>query len=291
MLAIVIKIGHTMNMKIHGDYHTHTCFSDGKTTIIEMVRTAKERDLREIAITDHSLNKIFKGFRKRNFERYCNECESAKSEMPVLIGLETNVVSVDGHIDIDDEMSEKLDIVLFGVHVAIFYSFRGFFTFFLPNVFFNMIHYVPQWLVRRNTKIVKKAIEKNIIDIWTHPNRYFKIDVVEVARTCAERETLIELNSKRISFRPVDFERMVGLGAKFIINSDAHTPKRIGETSRVEEFLKNCDYNPADIINLTQTYTEYRNKGKNDDIIGTDQERNTQEQEPPKKRRGFTRWF
>jgi len=275
-------------MKLYGDYHTHTTYSDGKASVMEMVRAAKDAGLQEIAITDHSINK-FNGLRRSNFEKLASDVESARCEMPVLLGVEADVMCVDGRIDVDAKMLEKLDIVLFGVHKFVVYSFRGFFGFFLPNMLFNLIRWVPKFQIRRNTEIVKRVIEKNNIDIWVHPNRYFKLDVLDVARLCVERKTLIELNSKKISFRQIDFERMTKMGCKFIIGSDAHTTRRIGDTTMVEEFLKTCEYNPADIINLNQTYTEYK-KGKTtqNDIIEPNQNGNPEITEQPAKKR---RWF
>ena len=272
-------------MKILGDYHTHTVYSDGKASVIEMVRAARERGLEEVAVSDHSMGKITQALRRKSFDKMCGEIESARSEMPVLIGIEANVVSTNGDIDVDENMRKKLDIVLLGVHVLVFYSFRSMFTFYLPNMLFRFFRFFPKYQVRYNTKVVKRAIEKNDIDIWTHPNKYFKLDVVEVAKTCAERGTLVELNGKSISFRPIDFERMAATGAKFIINSDAHSVKRVGDIARVEEFLKNCDFDPSNIINLNQTWTQYKKGELNeDDVPLRNQERDI---EPETKRRGF----
>ena len=263
-------------MKIIGDYHMHTRFSDGKDTVIEMTRAAKEKGLSEIAITDHVFGHFGAGVRRRNFENLRGQVESARGQMPVLLGLESNLTSSDGRIDVDKEMRKDLDILLFGVHIRVLYSFGIFLTFLLPNLFWQVIHWTPKGRVRKNTKIIQRAIEKNDIDIWTHPNLYAKVDVVEVARTCVDRNTLIELNGKRIKFRPIDFERMLAVGAKFIIGSDAHSTKRIADTERVEEFLKNCDYDENDIINLVQSYTEYRKPKKEPifEIFGRDKKRN-----------------
>ena len=247
-------------MKILGDYHTHTKFSDGKNSVIEMARTAKERGLLEIAITDHSFGKIIKRLKRKHFTRLLGEVESARSELSVLSGIECNILTTNGLIDLDDEMSKKLDLILLGTHVCIFFSLRAFLTFLLPNIFFRIIRFTPKFQIRHNTKIVKRAIEQNPIDIFTHPNRYFKIDVLEIAKVCAEHGVLMELNNKKISIRPIDFERMTALGAKFVICSDAHSIKRIGDTSRVEEFLKHCDFDRNSIINLERTFTEYANE-------------------------------
>ena len=261
-------------MKILGDYHTHTYYSDGQAAVIEMVRVAKENGLHEIAITDHSMGKWSRRFKRSNFEKLCGDVESARSEMPVLVGVESNLISTNGRIDVDNVMREKLDILLFGVHILVLYSPSAFLTFCLPNLFFRCIRFTPKFQVRYNTKVVKRVIEKNKVDIWTHPNKYFKLDVMDVAKACIERGTLIELNSRKISFRPIDFERMAAIGAKFVINSDAHSTKRVGDIARVEEFLKNCDYDPKVIINLNKTFTEY----KHGNISGRNQSGNIDEQ-------------
>jgi len=268
-------------VRILGDYHTHTCYSDGQTPVIDIVQAAKERGLSEIGISDHGPRKMLKGLKKKRFEKLVGEIQSAKSEMPVLLGVEANVISTSGKIDVNGSLREKLDLLMFGVHVVVWFTPMSFFTFFLPNVFFNAIHFVPGFMIRRNTKIVSRVLQKNQIDIYTHPGRYFRVDVVTLAKTCADRGILMELNSKKLSFRPVDFERMAATGAKFIIGSDAHSPKRVGDFARVEEFLKNCDYNPKDIINLEQTYTDYKTekKKREDENLRGNQDGNTEQPE------------
>jgi len=248
-------------VKLLGDYHIHTTFSDGKNSVIEMVRSAKDAGLKECAITDHGFGRVIKGLRKKSFGKLVGEIESARSEMPVLVGVEANLRSLRGDIDIPKQYRDKFDIVLCGVHMAVNYTPLAFLTFEIPNLFFRFIlHYTPKFMVRRNTRTVQKAIERNHIDVWTHPNKYFKVDVVEISKTCAERGTLVELNGKRISFRPIDFERMCRNGANFIIGSDAHDTRRVGSMTKVEEFLRNCDYDPACIININKTFTEWKNE-------------------------------
>lgn len=247
-------------MRIIGDYHTHTIASDGRTDVQTMVSAAKEKGLQEIAITDHGPKKA-NGLRMKNFDHYVSEIEASRSIMPVLIGIETNLMCTSGKIDLPQNLADKMDVVIMGVHLRVSYTFRAFFTFFLPNLFWRIIKLTPKRRVRKNTEAVKRAIQNNKVDIWAHPSLYFKVDVVEVAKTCAEKGTLIELNGKRISFRPIDFERMAALGAKFIINSDAHDPSNVGQIDRVTEFLKNCDYNESCIINLKQTLSDYKKHG------------------------------
>lgn len=249
-------------MKIQGDYHIHSGFSGGgHGTIDDIAREAKERGLTEFALTEHGPG-VFVGCKPKHFPHIRALLKKAEREHDIsaLFGIEANLMDATGRIDVMDEWRRDLDIVLLGIHPRIrVVSARSFFTFFLPNYFWIISHFLfrftPKRRIRKNTEAMIRAIEKNNVDIWTHPNKYFKLDVVQVAKTCAEYGTLIELNAKNgISFRPIDFERMLGIGAKFIVNSDAHRPKDVGRVDRVAEFLKNCDYKPEDIVNLNSTF-------------------------------------
>ena len=78
---------------------------------------------------------------------------------------------------------------------------------------------------------------------------------MELARACQAHGTLVELNGAKISFRPIDFERMNAVGVKFIINSDAHRARSVGSVDRVYEFSKNCDYTEESIVNLNPEFS------------------------------------
>ncbi|MCL2846526.1 MAG: PHP domain-containing protein [Firmicutes bacterium] len=242
-------------MKIYGDYHTHSEFSrdaSKEATVDAIVRAAKEVGLHEIAITDHG-HAAFSGVRTKHFPQIKALVEKAEREhgIKVFFGTEANVTGSDGSIDLAEENRRDMDIVLCGFHPgAKSKNLKQFFTFVIPNYIWMFLRFIPRGRKAKNTEIMKRVIEKNDIDIWVHPNSYYKVNVVEVAKTCAERGTLLELNGKRISFRPIDFERALAVGAKFVISSDAHDPKHVGRTERAEEFLKYCDYKDGDIVNL-----------------------------------------
>jgi len=241
-------------MKIYGDYHIHSEFSgDAKGTIDEIAKMAKERGLSEIAITDHG-PRCARGCKTKQYKHVRAMIDKANREVGinVFFGVEANVISTCGKIDVDQVHRRDLDIILCDFHKAVrVANIRSFFFFLIPNNFWHLIRWFPKGRIRRNTEIMKRVIELNDIDIWTHPNRSFRVNVVEVAKTCASVGTLVELNGKRINFRPIDFERMKAAGVKFVINSDAHNPKEVGRTDRVSEFLKNVDWEDSDFVNLT----------------------------------------
>jgi len=247
-------------MKLYGDYHIHSKFSrdaGSQGTIDEIARVAKEKGLVEVAITDHG-PKVWVGAKLKHYPQIKAMIERAESDHAVRIffGIEANIRGMKGETDVPQEYLKNLDIIVCGFHPRTRpASFGALMTMFWPNYIFMFTHaafrYYPKWLRRRNTAAIKRVLEQNNIDVLAHPNRYFKVDFPEVAKACVENGTLIELNGKGISFRPIDFERAVAIGAKFVIGSDAHRLSEIGRTERIGEFLKNCDFQESDIVNLS----------------------------------------
>ena len=256
-------------MKVYGDYHTHTLDSDGQNTIDENVAAAKKRGLSEVGITDHAHYRA-RNKKKRIENALLNKAQVLRSgqtyNIKTFYGVECNVVGMDGDIDIAADERRLYDYLVCGIHMSVQpKKFWQFFTYYLPNMFwFAMrrlgINWTPKSLIRKNTKAVVNVIEKNNIDILSHPNRYFRVDVIEVAKACVARGTAMELNNKKVSFRPVDFERMVAMGVKFVINSDAHKAENVGRMDRVDNFLKLCDYDSSCILNLEKPFVRPKAK-------------------------------
>ena len=59
-------------MRLFGDYHTHTTYTHGKSTVEENVQQAELLGLKEIAITEHSY-KGFNHIRKGDIDKIANE--------------------------------------------------------------------------------------------------------------------------------------------------------------------------------------------------------------------------
>ncbi len=250
-------------MKVYGDYHTHTTDSDGVNTIDENIAAAKQRGLSEIGITDHAHR------RPHSKKKRLESALMAKAQVlrsgkiygiKTFYGTECNVVGVDGDIDVSNDERKLYDYLICGIHMSVRpKKFWQLFTYYIPNMFWFLMHrlkinWTPKSLIRKNTKAVINVIEKNNIDILSHPGRYFRVNVIDVAKACIARGTAMELNNKKISFRPVDFERMAAMGVKFVISSDAHKAENVGRMDRVGNFLKLCDFDPSCILNLDQPF-------------------------------------
>ena len=75
-------------MAIWGDYHTHTIYSHGTSTIEQNVAKAVEKGLKEIAITDHGFRHMTYQVRRSIFHRIRKEVEDLKANnfLPITLG-------------------------------------------------------------------------------------------------------------------------------------------------------------------------------------------------------------
>ena len=225
-------------MKILGDYHTHTVYSHGEGTIEENVYKAKELGLSEIAITDHGLKHIAFGMNPKKVERQRADVERMRGKgITVLTGIEANV-NGDGAIDLKPYQREWFDIILAGYHILVYpSSVKDFFGFSL-NMGYERIFAPTKAMVRANTRRLVNAIKNNPIDILTHVNYSMSVDVVEVAKACADAGTYMELNGKRINIPRDVFDEVLKTDVEFILNSDAHKVENVGNFSLGLRFIE-----------------------------------------------------
>ena len=215
-------------MIIYGDYHTHTTYSHGKGSILDNAMVARAKGLKEIAITDHGFTHKTFGVKRDQIENIIADIDKAKQAtgVNVLLGIEENFTSLDGKIGILGRDLDFLKVVSVGYHkMAKANTFKDFTGLFLPN---NLKWYTKRQ-IEKNTICVLKAIETQPIHIITHLGVGMPVNVEEVAKMAKEKNVLIELNGKRISFTAGDIDALTKHDTKFILNSDAHRPEKVGD--------------------------------------------------------------
>lgn len=223
-------------MKIFADYHTHTIYSHGKGTIRENVEAAIKKGLREITISDHGPGHFTYGVKRKNLKKMREEVDSLNKEYPnikVTLGLEANLISCDGDIDVNEEDLRYCDKLLVGYHNgAIPGSFGDLYKLFLRN----QLSKVLPFLRNSNRKIITDAMVKAInnykIDIITHPGAKADIDTRKLARAAADKGTLLEINSSH-GYMTVEYVKIAMIeGVNFVISSDAHKPENVGNCTK-----------------------------------------------------------
>ncbi|MGN0961885.1 MAG: PHP domain-containing protein [Christensenellales bacterium] len=236
-------------MRILGDYHTHTTYTHGTSTVEENVRQAEKLGLKEIAITEH----CYKGYnhiKAGDLEKIKNDIDSIKDKynVKILMGIEANLMSRNGDIDITDKELAKLDIVVLGYHKASKLKFSEFLKFGLPN---HLLKKPTKKQIERNTNAYLNAINKHRINILAHLGYGgCAVDCVKIAKECVKKNIFIELNGKRINFTKQDIDGMIATGVKFIIDSDAHSVNAVGKNHRAFNLIEKYNIPREQIANL-----------------------------------------
>lgn len=242
-------------MLLFGDYHTHTIYSrhgHGKGTVLENASVASNKGLKQIAITDHGFNHQFYGIRRKDIGNLREDILNARevTGVDILLGVEANLISLDGNVDVREEDFEFLDIFLMGYHRLVKT------TTFKDKVRLNWANdmakiFKPSLeVVNRNTTAFLKALDKYPIDILTHLNYGFQIDTIAVAKMAKQKGVYVELNGKRINFTDDEILTMASEGVKFIVDSDAHRPERVGEVNNGLNIIYRLNIPLAQVANV-----------------------------------------
>jgi DNA polymerase (family 10) len=193
---------------IRGDLHMHTVVSDGRNTLEEMARAARERGYEYIAVTEHSAshgfgNDVQPDQLRRQIERIRSLDEPG---ITVLAGTETNVLP-NGSVDYDDGLLEELDWVIASLHTS-----------------FRMSE-------QEQTERMLRAMEHPLVDAIGHPTgrligrrEPYQLDLDRVIAKAAETGTFLEINANpnRRDLTDVYARAAAEAGVTIVIDSDAH---------------------------------------------------------------------
>lgn len=214
------------NYSIKGDLHVHSNFSDGISSIYEIVKEANEIGYEYIGITDHTEDlKIAKGMKREKILEARLEIKRVQKNFPnikVLFGVEANI-KLDGSIDVDEDILKELDYVIGSIH----FNFN-------ETKEVNMRRYINAMNNPYITIIAhpsgRKIGERKEMDLdW---NKFF----IEAERT----RTFLEINSTidRLDLSSIHSFEANKYNIYFSINSDAHVSPQLS-------FVKNYGVNIA----------------------------------------------
>lgn len=200
---------------LKGDLQTQTGWSDGKHSIEEMVRAARERGLEYIAITDHTKSLAMTGLDEDRLLEQTKEIDRLNRRLRgfrILKGAEVNILK-DGSLDISDDVLAKLDIVGVAVH-SHFHLGR-----------------------REMTERICRALRNPHVDVLFHPTGRvllkrdpYPVDLEAVIRVARETQTILEIDAipDRLDLKDEHIRMAVEAGVKLAIDSDAHAMAHFG---------------------------------------------------------------
>lgn len=246
-------------MYFFGDYHTHTLFSDSTNTVRGVLNAARKKGLKEVAITDHGFCNKWLSLTPFKFRWQARRIEKIKKDFPdirVLHGIEADIIDGNGTVDMLPDELMAVDILLVGFHrFTDSTSYKDYFRFVIYNGFLSNIFKPDKKRIDMNTQSYIEAIKNYPIDVITHLNHHAAVDVEKVCRVAAEYGTMIEINIKHFNLVEPYINILLASGCTFIVNSDAHKLKRIGDFSRAEEVIKKYDIPEDRIANLNKKPT------------------------------------
>ena len=249
-------------MILTADYHTHTPYSHGKGTVMENAARAKELGLKQIGITDHGFSHKAFGLKRKKVPSLKRDCmEASKAlEIDVLVGMEANIRGESGLSDLTEADYDDFDLFICGKHVLIAYeTFGDWWHYFGGNFTVDKFgRKPPESLIKRNTRAYINMIKRNPVDIVSHLCYLCPADAAEVAKCAADYGTYIELNSKKTHLTDEELYKVVETGVRFVIDSDAHSVDRVGDTRLVEEQLQRVSVPPERIDNIDGRFPTFR---------------------------------
>ncbi len=196
---------------LRGDLHMHTSRSDGRHSLAEMVRAARDRGYAYVGITEHSKALAMTGgFDEARIERSVREMAAVRREVPgieVLHGIEVDILA-DGALDLADEALDRLDWVVASLH--------------------SRLAQPPAEATAR----VLRALEHPAVCALGHPTGRMigtrpasPFDMEKVIARAAELGVALEINSQpdRLDLSDVHARLAKEKGAVMVIDSDAHS--------------------------------------------------------------------
>lgn len=221
---------------IRGVLHVHTEYSDGRSSLTEMVKAARRRGWTYLGITDHSRTAVYAGglslddVRRQRAE--IDRLNAADNSFRILAGIESDILS-DGSLDYPDEVLAGFDFVIASIHSG-----------------FRMTE-------REITRRIVRAITNPYVSILGHPTgrillarEGYPVDLGEVIAAAAASGTVLELNASpfRLDLDWRWCRKAKAAGVVLSVNPDAHGPQELDHMAIGVAMARKGGLGPDDIL-------------------------------------------
>ena len=222
---------------IRGDLHCHTTWSDGRASVEEMARAARERGYDYVAICDHTpAVGAVRGLTADDVRRQGDEIAAANALVApfrVLRGIECDILP-DGRLDLPDDVLAELDWVQASVHGG-------------------------QRMPRREmTKRVEEALRNPYVSCLSHPtgrliNRRPEsaLDLERVFDVALQTGVALEVNglSPRLDLSGEHVRQALRAGVQIVCSTDAHSTRGLGNMALSVHTARRGWATPGDVLN------------------------------------------
>jgi DNA polymerase (family 10) len=222
---------------IRGDLHCHTTWSDGRVSVEEMARAARERGYDYLAICDHTpAVGAVRGLTPDDVRRQADEIAAANDLLApfrVLRGIECDILP-DGRLDLPDDVLAELDWVQASVHGG---------------------QRMPRLEM---TKRVEAALRNPYVRCLSHPTgRYINrrpenaLDLERVFEIALEEGVALEVNGlpDRLDLRGEHVRDALRAGVKIVCSTDAHSVRGLENMALSVATARRGWATAADVLN------------------------------------------
>ena len=195
-----------------GDVHSHTTWSDGRASMLEMAEGARALGYEYLGITDHSPRiTVVHGLNAERLLAQSREMADVQKQVDgvtLLQGIEVDILE-DGALDLPDAVLEILDVVIASPHVK--------------------LRQEPAAMTER----MMRAVTNPHVDVIGHPTgrrpgsrEGATYDFESVFKEAAKRGVAVEIDCDpaRMDLSPEMARTARDLGCDFVVSSDAHAP-------------------------------------------------------------------
>jgi DNA polymerase (family 10) len=224
---------------IRGDLHCHTTWSDGRASVEEMGRAARDRGYDYIAICDHTpAVGAVPGLSADDVRRQGEEIAAANevlAPLRVLRGIECDILA-DGRLDLPDAVLAELDWVQASVHGG-------------------------QRMPRREmTRRVEAALRNPHVSCLSHPtgrliNRRPEnaVDLERVYELALEHGVAVEVNGlpDRLDLRGEHVRDALRAGVSIVCSTDAHSVRGLDNMELSVRTARRGWATAADLVNTS----------------------------------------
>jgi putative hydrolase len=223
--------------QLKGDLHSHTDWSDGGATVLEMARAAQARGYSYLAITDHSPRMtVVNGLGPERLAAQAAEIRRAMEQLPgfrILRGIECDILE-DGSLDLPDEVLAKLEVVIISPHIK--------------------LKMEPAQMTER----MLRAVSNPHADIVGHPTGRMlgrrpgaTYDFEAVFRAAAEHHTALEIDTDpaRMDLGPELARLAADCGCMLSLDSDAHAPDQLAYVDAGAWMARQVGIGPDRLLN------------------------------------------
>jgi putative hydrolase len=195
-----------------GDIHSHTKWSDGRATMLEMAQGAQALGYSYLGITDHSPRiTVVHGLDAERLVAQSREMAEVQRQVDgvtLLQGIEVDILE-DGALDLPDAVLEILDVVIASPHVK--------------------LRQDPAAMTER----MMRAVSHPHVDVIGHPTgrrpgsrEGATYDFEAVFKEAAKNHIALEIDCDpaRMDLSPEMARMARDLGCDFVVDADAHAP-------------------------------------------------------------------